>query len=127
MEVWRGGCRSKRSDNLQPQAGHSVCVQYLVTSVKVLPQQKVLAPIEAVRKQSANTKCLLESDSSGVIQAERSFVTLQSDGQAQTVLVNMTGFTQTLPAGTVIGTVSECEKVQASVNKIQGGSEVRVN
>ena len=68
--------------NLQPQAGHSVCLQYLVTSVKVLPQQKVLAPIEAVRKQSANTKCLLESDSSGVIQVERSFVTLQSERQA---------------------------------------------
>ena len=43
------------------------------------------------------------------------------------MLVNMTGVTQTLPAGTVISTVSECEKVQASVNKIQGGSEVRVN
>jgi len=124
VEAWRGGCRSKRSDT-QPRVP-TVRVT-LVTSVKVLPQQKVLAPIEAVRKQSANTKCLLESDSSGVIQAERSFVTLQSDGQAQTVLVNMTGFTQTLPAGTVIGTVSECEKVQASVNKIQGGSEVRVN
>ena len=68
MEVWRGGCRSKRSDTQSANTGRPPCVPTvrvtLVTSVNVLPKQKVLAPVEAVRKESANTKCLLESDSS---------------------------------------------------------------
>jgi len=70
VEVWRGGCRSKRSDTQSANTDRPPCVPTvrvtLVTSVKVLPHHSVLAPIEAVRKESVNTTCLLESDSSGV-------------------------------------------------------------
>jgi len=61
--------------------------------------------------ECTNPTCLLEPDSSGMVQVERSCVTIQQDGKAQAVLVNMTGFTQTLPARTQIGTVSECVEV----------------
>lgn len=42
--------------------------------------------------------------------------------------MNMTDFTQTLPVGTQIGTVSQCEEVKTSVTSFQKDNpEVRVN
>ena len=95
--------------------------------MKVLPHQSVVTPIEALGMESKNTTCLLEPDSSQAIQAEGSFVTVQFDGKTKTVLTNMTGFTQTLPAGTQVGTVTQCEEVQTNVASLQDDSEVRVN
>jgi len=39
----------------------------------------------------------------------------------------MTGFTQTLPAGTQVGTVTQRKEVQTNVASLQDDSEVRVN
>ena len=57
---------------------------------------------------------LLESNSSEIVQVEGSLVNLQSNGKAQAVVTNTTGYTQTLKAGIPIGTMSQCDEVKLS-------------
>jgi len=52
---------------------------------------------------------------SDAVKVVGSFVTLQSDRKTKAVLMYMTSFTQTLPAGTQVGIAPECEEVQAIV------------
>jgi len=75
--------------------------------------------------ESTNPTFLLESDS--MVQVKRLCIILQGDKKAQAMLVNMTGFTQTLPACAQIGTVSECVEASASVTSQRHGTGVRVN
>ena len=130
VEVWRGG-RKKTSGTSPARTDHislpSVRVT-LVRSVRILPNQSTVIPIEAEGMKGVSDIWLLEPDDSEVVQVERSFITLQSDGRTQAVLTNITGFTQTLPAGTEVGTVSQCEEVKPNaVNPQADNSKARVN
>ena len=129
VQIWRGGCKNKKPGTQPAKTDRTSVPSVRVTpvrSVRVLPHQSIIVPIEAVGVEDACDTRLLEPDSSEIVQVEGSFVTFQSNGRAQAVLTNMTGFTQTLQAGIQLGTASQCKEVK-SRNPQANSSKVRVN
>ena len=110
VQVWRGGHKKKSATKTDRTHVPSVRV-YLVRSVRVLPHQSVVVPIQAIGMEGSCDMCLLEPNCSEIVQVEGSFVNWGSYGITQAVLMNLTGFTQTLQARGQVGTVSQCEEV----------------
>jgi len=65
VEVWRGGRKSKSpgTSSIDRPPCVPIVQVTLVSSVKVLPHQRALAPIEAVGMECTNPTYLLEPDS----------------------------------------------------------------
>ena len=85
VQVWRGGRKNKKSATMTDRTNVPSVRVDLVRSVRVLPHQSVVVPIEAVGMEGVCDMCLLEPNSSEIVQIEGSFVTLQSNGRTQAV------------------------------------------
>ena len=126
VQVWRGGHKNKKSATKTDRTNVPSVRVDLVRSIRVLPHQSVVVPIQAIGMEGSCDMCLLEPNCSEIVQVEGSFVNWGSNGRTQAVLTNLTGFTQTLQAGVQVGTVSQCEEVSPGKANLQV-EKVRVN
>ena len=74
VQVWRGGCKNKKSATKTDRTIVPSVRVDLVRSVRVLPHQSVVVPIQAIGMEGSCNMCLLEPNYSEIVQVEGSFV-----------------------------------------------------
>ena len=121
VEKWRGGRRAKLEQSI-------ISSVRLTQSVKLLPQQSIQVEIQLLSnskvlptatKESILVEPTLSLKTNAGIMMEDALLNPSENGHAHTVLMNSTGFTQSLEAGTELGkattvTIMEPTMLQSS-------------
>ena len=123
VEKWRGGRRAKLEQS-------TISSVRLTQSVKLLPQQSIQVEIQLLSnskvlptatKESILVEPTLSLKTNTGIMMEDALLNPSENGHAHTVLMNSTGFTQSLEAGTELGkatTVTIVEPTMLQSSKV---------
>ena len=135
VEIWRGGRATKKKATVSVDQGEDVgCDDGAahvptvsgVRSIRVLPHHRVAVPVEVTGIDDSTGTWVVEPEELDSFQVEESLLSLCNE---ENPAVNSTGFTQTLPHGTRVGTIVECSEVKPTTQGDHTAPEnlVRVN
>ena len=86
---------------------------YLMQSVRVAPHQSLVVPVQIERGWCETRPLLLQQDESEAkLSVDEALLQPDRDGRCHTVLTNLSGYTQRLGPGDVLGHVDQVEIVR---------------
>ena len=114
----RGGAATKKKVDQCKDVGYDDKVAHVpivrveaVKSIRVLPHHSVAVPVEVTGVDDSSGTWVVEPEELDSFQVEESMLQLCNGENPHIIVVNSTGFTQTLPCGTRVGTAVECSEV----------------
>jgi len=134
VEIWRGGAAPKTKTTVSSEDVGSVNQSEdadrdskdaqvptvrvsAVKSIRVLPHHHAAVPVEVTGIEDSSGTWIVEPDELDCFQVEESLLHFHNGDEPQVVVVNSTGFTQTLPVGTRVGSAVQCSEVEPTTQE----------